>query len=122
MNFWQTLLMNVLVTVVAGGGLVGMLTLRGQRRKLGSEADVGMATAAQTLTGSALLMVQNADARALHAEARAALAEGKADHAEAEAHEAHDMAMLAQQRLSRLIQWIRTQGLQPPPWVEGLDE
>jgi uncharacterized protein HemX len=104
-NFWQTLLMNVLVTVVAGGGLVGMLTLRGQRRKLGADADVGMATAAQTLTGSALEMVK-------HAENRAAAAEKKADHAEQEALE-------AQHRLSRLIQWIRTQGMTPPDWIEG---
>lgn len=112
MNFWQTLLLNVMVTVVAGGGLVGILTLRGQRRKLGSEADVGMATAAQTLTGTALTMVQHAESTAAAAEARAQRADAKADHAEQEALE-------AQQRLSRLIQWIRTQGLNPPAWVEG---
>lgn len=108
MSFWQTLLLNVLVTAVAGGGLVGMLTLRGQRRKLGSEADVGMATAAETLTGTALSMVK-------HAEASAAAADAKAAHAEQE-------ALLAQQRLSRLIRWIRTQGMNPPPWVEGLND
>lgn len=105
MNFWQTLLLNVLVTAVGAGGLVGMLTLRGQRRKLGSEADVGTATAAATLTGTALSMVK-------HAESVAAAAEAKAAHAEQE-------ALLAQQRLSRLIQWIRTQGMNPPAWVEG---
>lgn len=114
MTWWQQLIVNAVVALVAGGGLVGLLTLRQQRSKLGADTAGGMAVAAQTLTGSALELVQ-------HAETRAARAEAKADHAEAQATEARDMAMLNQQRVSRLIQWIRTQGLQPPPWVEGLE-
>jgi hypothetical protein len=112
-SWWAAGLLNVIVTAVAGGGLVGLATLRAQRRKVGADADVGMATAAETLTGAALLMVQQAATRANEAER-------KADHAEQEAAEAHALVLLTQRRLSRLVGWIRTQGMDPPLWV--LDE
>ena len=112
MSTWQSLLLQGVVALVPAGGAYMLFTLKAQRRKLGADSAVGEATAAETLTGSALALVQ-------HAEARAQRAETKADHAEEEAAEAHRMAMLAQQRLGRLITWIRTQGMDPPSWVEG---
>lgn len=111
MEAWQQLVATLVVAVVGTGGTVGILTLRQQRAKLGAEADRGMASAAETLTGAALQMVQSAEARALAA-ARAA------DRAESDAQEAQRIANLAQLRLARLIAWIRTQGLDPPDWVE----
>ena len=111
MTWWQGLLVNTIVAVVAGGGFVGLITLRQQRRKLGADAAVGEATAAETLTGVALQMVQSAQRRAERAET-------KADKAETDALEAQRMATVAQQRLSRLVQWMRTQGIEPPDWVE----
>lgn len=111
MTWWQQLLVNAVVATVAGGGIVGLVTLRQQRRKLGADADVGIATAAETLTGSALAMVQQAASNAR-------VAENKADQAESDAQEAWRVANLAQLRLSRLVRWIRTQGMDPPAWVE----
>lgn len=111
MTWWQQALVTAVVALVSSGGLVLLLTIRQQRRKLGADADVGLATAADTLTGTALQLVQ-------HAENRAARAEAKADQAEVDAEEALRLANLAQQRLSRLVAWIRTQGMNPPDWVE----
>lgn len=113
MTWWQQLLVNGLVAVVAGGGFIGLVTLRQQRRKVGADADVGMATAAETLTGAALLMVQQAATRAERAE-------NAADQAEADAQEARREATKAQQRVARLVTWLRTQGIEPPDWI--LDE
>lgn len=110
MTFLQQLVLNGVVAVVAAGGLVGLLTLRQQRRKVGADADVGMATAAETLTGAALLMVQQAATRATAAEAHA-------DQAEADAQEAWRVANAAHQRIARLIAWLRTQNIEPPDWI-----
>jgi hypothetical protein len=111
MTWWQQGLVALTVSLVSSGSLVLLFTLRQQRRKLGADADVGLATAADTLTGTALQLVQ-------HAEQRAGRAEAKADQAEIDAQEAQRLANLAQQRLSKLVAWIRTQGMNPPDWVE----
>lgn len=111
MDTWQQLLATLVVAVVGSGGTIGVLTLRQQRAKLGADADRGMAAAAETLTGAALQMVQAADARARAAEL-------SADRAESDAQEAQRLANLAQLRLARLIAWIRSEGLNPPDWVE----
>lgn len=111
MSLWQQILLQGIIGVISGGGLVLLLKVGPERRKIGADTTVQEASAAATLTGSALDMVK-------HAEARAARAETKADHAEVEAEEAARIARLAQLRLTRLVQWIRTQGMDPPSWVE----
>lgn len=53
----------VVVAIVAGllgGGIVGLFTIRQQRRKLDAEGHKTSADAASVLTGAALLMVQTA--------------------------------------------------------------
>lgn len=92
-----------IVGIVGTGLVFGLLTLRQQRRKLGADADVAEATAASTLTGSALQMVERAETQAKNADARATRAE--------------DKAQAAQDELDRLIGWLRQQGIRPPEWV-----
>lgn len=118
MSLWQQLLLQGALSLVSTGGLVMLLKVGPERRKLGADTTLQEASAAATLTGSALSMVKHAEDRAASAEVRAQRAEDKADHAEQEAEEAQRLANLAQQRLSQLVAWMRTQGIDPPPWVE----
>lgn len=59
-----TALIQLAISLGGSALLIKLLTLRQEKRKINSEGQVGEANAASMLSGAALTIVQNADARA----------------------------------------------------------
>jgi hypothetical protein len=64
-------IVQLLVSLGGAGLLVQLLLLRQNRRKIAGEASTNEANAASTLSGAAMKMVENAQAKELEAEQRA---------------------------------------------------
>lgn len=141
------LIVAVLISSGFSSIIVGLLTLRPKRRKIDADATNEEATAASTLSGAALKMVQDADARAQRAEAAADKARAEtrraklhADELErkwrrSEAERAEERIELCERvdeleaEVSKLLRReadledaMRSKGVEPPPHRRGYDQ
>lgn len=146
MNQGVRLAIQVLITAGTTGLIYLLLTLRPQRRRINAGATSEEATAASTLSGAALVMVQNADDRATRAEKAAdkarrdlAATELRADQLErdlrrSEAEREEQIRALNERvdeledEVSNLLgrerdleQAMTVQGVTPPPRRRGYD-
>lgn len=130
------LLVQTLIAVGTSGLLYLFLTYRQQRRRIDAGATADEATAASTLSGAALLMVQNADARAERAEKAAETARAGTREAVKRANDLEDRCEELEHRCEDLEDEIgkllrretdledamRTNGVEPPPRRRGYDQ
>jgi len=127
---WITSVVVPLVTATVGTGLVGsLLFFRQTRRQIEAGASEDEATAVDILTGAALKMVNEANARAAEMRDEAINARQEATRARKRAEEAEERAARAEQaavecaaevvKLSRLAQryreYVGAAGLSPLP-------
>lgn len=115
------LLIQLVIASVTSGLIIALLKLGPDRRKLGAEAGVSNATAADLLTGRALEMVKTADQRAQNADQRAEKAEQEAEAAKVKADGCEDRVRDLHHHLHFLVDYIRSQGLDVPHWPENAE-
>jgi len=92
MNLLTDVALPVITATVASGIVVGLLTLRAQRRQINAGASAQEATALDVLTGTALKMVQDARSESLAAKSEAIQAREDATAARRRAEAAEERA------------------------------
>lgn len=120
----QTLLLQLVITLVGTGGLFGLFTIVQTRRKLTLDADKVGADATAVLTGEALDMVREARDQAKEARDQAREARQQAEEAREAAKVAAARMDLLRDHIIQLEQMIRLLGQQPPPftWPTSMQE
>lgn len=120
MNWVTSVVVPLVTTLVAGGGLYGLVFFRQTRRQMEAGSAEKEATATDTLTGAALRMVQVAQGEARQAREEAASARRRAEAAEERAISAERSASACAAEvavmtglLRRYRDYVTSQGLAP---------
>lgn len=125
-NELLTALIQLAISLGGAGLVVQLLMLRQNRRKVAGDASSSEANAASTLSGAAIKMVENAQAKELEASQRANNAEDRLNARQSEfdirrerdAHELEERAWRIhhlEMRQAVLEHALRQLGVEPPP-------